>query len=270
MVQAGPDGQARIVTHEYQYVVSDEWIEEQVDDIGVEPPKVWHIVFELRDLPNRNVRRRARELREQWERIPEALELPEPTEDPETFLELLDDWIREWKHASADRAREQAAEQSRGRLLQRQFESDMDDWIEGHGSPRLRLARERGYKVTSAYAKERAARELPESWIDTADRATWRERVDPSLEALQHETLLARWMADRGMTLSIQIVWLVEPPSSMAEMLERGTADEPFGVEFDQQEVLLIAGYLGKYNAFFPIDRDERAPVPDDIDKVVV
>lgn len=167
----------------------------------------------------------------------------------------------------AENARQHAAEQVRIRQLQRQFESDMEVWIEEYGSGRLRLARERGYKVTSSYAKERAARELPEAWIDTADRATWRERVDPTFDALKDETLVEKWMEQRGLPYSVQIVWLVEPPSSMAEILDRGTDDEPFGVEFEQQEALLIAGYLDRYNAFLPIDRDERAPIPDDADE---
>jgi hypothetical protein len=260
MVQAGPRGDARVVAHEYHYSVSEEWIQEKIDEEGIERQRFWQIAFELRDLQGADARRKARDLREKWETIPDEIELAEPTEDPEAFLELLEEWVRERWNAQAEQARAQSAEQSRERQQQREFEADMDRWIEEEGSERLRLARERGYKVTSSYARERAATELPETWIDTAERADWRERVDPSFEALRVETSVVRWMEERNLPYSTLIVWLVEPPSSMAEALDKATPDEPFGVAFEQQEALLISDYLGKYRAFLMVDRDERAP----------
>lgn len=260
MVEAGPDGQARVVTHDYHYGVSDEWIQERVDEEGVEPPKVWRMSFDLPDLPNSTLRRKARALREIWEALPDNLELPQPTEDPEAFLELLGDWVEEAQVATAEQARMRTVEQSQKRQQVQAFETAMDAWIEEHGSQRLRLARERGYKVTSSYAKERAERELPETWVDTADRAAWRERVDPSYAALRFESAVVNWMEERDMPYSCVIVWLIEPPSSMAEALERESEDDPLGKDFEQQEAILISGYLDRYNVFLPVDPDERAP----------
>ncbi len=261
MVKAGPQEGARPIAHDYQYIVSEEWIQERIDAEGLEPSRFWHIAFELRDLPNRETRKRARELREAWQAIPGQMELPEPTEDPEAFLGLLEAWIAKQAEEREAEARAEADRALRSHQVQSSFEAEMEEWLESFGSERVRLARERGYKVSSSYAKERARKELPEAWIDTAGRAVWRERVDPSMQALRMETKVLKWMEDRDMNLSSEIIWLVDPPSSMAEALAKPTPEEPFGAEFEQQEALLIPNYLGKYNAFLPIDVDERAPV---------
>lgn len=264
MAKIGPQGNARVLQQKYRYAVSDEWIEHRIDEEGIEPPRIWFIDFTLKELSDANARRRARRLQEQRASIPGEIVLEEPTEDAERFLDLLEEWISE-REDQIGLVPSEASDEFRRRLKLAEFDVEMARWIEGRGSARLKLARSRGYKVSSSYAKERGLEELPECWVDTADNAKYRERVDPSMRALSVETNFRAWIEEKELDLDTRIVWLVAPPSSMSEFIEF-TNEEFFDGEadFTQQEALVIPGYLGKYNAFLPVDVDERAPQGDD------
>lgn len=266
MVQVGPQGHARVITHEYAYRVSEDWVQDQIDAEGIEPPRFWAISFDLPDLPDAGARRRARLLRDEWLSIEGDMELPEPTEDVDAFLDLVEKWLSEKKREQRVQHAEEVAETEEAREEQTRFQSEMDEWIAEKGSERLRLARERGYKVTSGYAKERASKELPQCWVDTANRAAWRERVDPSTEALQLETAAVEWLEDHDLDFSTEIVWLVEPPSAMVEARRDVQDDDVFLLDFEQQEAILISPFLSRYNVFLPVDKSERAPVPGEDD----
>ena len=126
------------------------------------------------------------------------------------------------------------------------------------------MARSRNYKATSGYARERGRAELPQCWIDTAGVAEYRERVDPSTEALTLETEYENFLSRNGRNLRIRIVWLVEPPAGLAEMYEGIDVDQVLAGqpwEFEQQETLLVTDFLGRYEAFMPVDSEVRAPV---------
>ncbi len=264
MAETGPQGSARVLQHGYRYVVSDEWIEHQIDEDGIEPPKIWRIDFQLRELRDADARRRARKLRDMWASISGDLVLAEPTEDPEEFLDLLEKWANE-RVDDDDVIPSRESREFRRRLKLAEFDIDMDRWIEEHGSDRLKLARSRNYKITSSYAKDRALEELPECWIDTASKAVHRERVDPSMRALQVETNFRDWIATKELGLDTRVVWLVKPPSSMAEFIEYAIEDFiDSESDFRQQEALLIPDYLGKYSAFLPVEVEQRAPKEDD------
>lgn len=60
-------------------------------------------------------------------------------------------------------------------------------------------------------------------------------------------------------------MWLVEPPTGLAGLYENVNFDEEAfdggGWEFEQQEAILIPGYLGRYEAFLMVDHNARAPL---------
>lgn len=259
MAQAGPQGSGRVVAHRYEYAVSDKWIQERIDEEGIQRPKVWEITFELRELPDADARRRARRLREAWEAVPGRMELREPTEDPVEFLDLVEEWADMEAETVLGAKNEEAEQEERKQQEQQEFEAEMGRWIPAHGSVRLKLARDRGYKIVSTYAKERGREELPECWIDTADRAQYRERVDPTIRALKVETSFRQWLDQKELDLQTWIIWLVQPPSAMLEYRE-SLEESLFIPEFEQQEALIIKGFLGKYDAFLLVDIDERVP----------
>jgi hypothetical protein len=265
VVESRPAGDARIVAHSYTYVVPDEWIEDRIDIDGVELPRRWTIKFSLADLPDPATRQRARALRQLYEEIGIEPELDEPTEDPVEFLEQLERWLGvEQERLSYEQHQREQAELDRELEIQ-EFESEMNDWIEKEGSNRLKVARSKGYKVSSSYARERGMEDLPGFWVDTAGLASYRERVDPSFEALELENALEERLSRVELPLRTRVVWLVEPPSGLAEALEKAGEDEIFAPDFEQQEAVLVARYLGRYDAFLLVDREHRAPSgPDD------
>lgn len=252
MVEAGPRGAARTVEHAYEYSVSEEFIEERIELEGIELPRRWTINFSLQDLPDPGTRARALSLRRLYEELDGELELEAPTDDPIEFLERLEEWAgAEQELIDYEESQRRQFEMDK-ELEAKAFEQAMDVWIEKHGSYRLKTARKKRYKVTSSYARARGREELPGFWIDTAGVAGYRERVDPSGEALKTEANVEKFLSLGDLELRTRIVWLVSPPSALSEIYEDW--------EFEQQEAILVSGYLGRYEAFLPLDPDYRAP----------
>ncbi|MGE5282944.1 MAG: hypothetical protein ACM3N0_11625 [Chloroflexota bacterium] len=269
MVQAGPVGDGRVVEYNFTYTISDKWIEDRMDFDGIELPREWSIAFALRDLPDPSSRQRARKLWRIYHEFGGEAELDEPIDDPIEFMFQLEEWIasEEERIKYEDQLREQAEMQRE--LETRRFEQEMQAWIEARGSGRMKAARARGYKVNPSYARARGREELPGAWIDTSGRAEYRERVDPSAEALALEGEFEEWLERHGLELRTRIVWLVEPPTGFAEEYEDADFERVFeGVDavFEQQEALLISNYLNRYEAFLMIDEDLRAPVDEEDD----
>jgi hypothetical protein len=270
MVEAGPAGDARVVKFIFSYSVSDEWIEARMDLEGVEMPKLWSISFELSDLPNPGERHRARKLWHLYEQFGGEAELEEPCDDPVEFLDRLEEWIAAERERIdyEDHQREEAEHQRE--LAAREFSRAMQRWIEANGTNRLKAACARGYKVTGSYARARVREEIPGAWVDTSGRALYRERVDPSSEALELEDAFETFAKFQDLELRTRIVWLVEPPTGLAELYEDLDFDEEAfsggGWEFERQEAILISGYLGRYEAFLMVDHSARAPLDEEGD----
>ncbi len=266
MVEAGPVGDPHVVRYTFTYTVSDPWIEDRMDIDGVAMPKQWSIAFGLGELPNPGERQRARKLWNLYQQFGGTAELDAPTDDPIEFLNSLDEWIAvEKERIEYEDHQRQQAEVERERFVQ-DFEEEMKRWIQAHGSERMKAAQARGYKVTGSYARARACKEIPGAWVDTSGRAEYRERVDPSKEALELESAFETFMEVHDCSFRTRIVWLVEPPTDLAEAYEEIDVDEVLAGEvdeweFQQQEALLISGYLGRYEAFLMIDQDLRAPI---------
>lgn len=253
MVKAGPKGAARVVEHSYAYAVSDEFIEERIELEGVELPREWTITFSLQDLPDPGTRSRALALRRLYLGLEGELQLETPTDDPIEFLDRLEEWIAAEKElVEYEEGQRRQFEQAREREGL-EFEEEMDFWIQAQGSYRLKTARKKNYKVTSSYARARGREELPGFWIDTAGNAEYRERVDPSAEALKTEANIESFFSQHELDLRTRVVWLVEPPSGFDEVFEEW--------DFEQQEAILATKYLGRYDAFLLIDTDFQAPL---------
>ncbi len=255
MVLAEPEGEPRVVAYQFRYEIADAYIEQSLDEEGIEQPKMWKITFELRDLPNAELRRRARAVQRAWTTTPGYPVLDKPTEDPVEFIEGAERWMAE---ATGDLTEHEAAERGRSERRE-QFEQDKRAWIEEHGSSRLRRASKRDYKVNRLYAQERAAQEFPRFWLETSSDARWNERTDPSEAALDLEDRVRDGLEMRPGEMEVRIVWLTEPPAGMGSM-----AWNDLGLEWAEQEVILVQPYLGRYRLFLPVDTDLWRPTESD------
>jgi hypothetical protein len=269
MVEAGPRGDARVVKYTYTYTISDQWIEDRMDIEGIEMPKSWSISFSLADLPNPPERNRARRLWQMYQDIGQEPKLEAPTNDVLEFLNQFEEWAVLERERLAQEEHHRAQSEIDREIAVREFDREMADWIDRNGSPRMKTASKRGYKVTASYARARAREELPGCWVDTAGRAEFRERVDPSAGALQVESQLEDWLMASDLNLRIRIVWLTSPPSGLAERYEGIDIDEVIAGEvdeweFEQQEAVLITGYLHRYEAYLMVNQELQAPTSAD------
>jgi hypothetical protein len=254
-----PLGEPEAVTLSFQFDVSDDWIEEQLIETGVKMPDEWETEFRLPDLEPeaRAAMIRAHRLYLQVEGYPQ---LHAPVDDPRQFLMAIADWL-------VVAARRQSEEESLSASLSaeesaqaRDFEEDRDRWIGEAGSNRLRTASSRNYKINRSYAIERAEAEFPRFWVVVGDDVEVRERTDPSEEALGLEDSVKAWMSrdpDRP-PLEPRIVWMVEAPRELEEFAEENNW------MIEQQEVIVIPSFLGRYSLILPVDQDLARPVGED------
>jgi hypothetical protein len=128
----------------------------------------------------------------------------------------------------------------------------MRDWVAKHGSRRLKLAIEGGYRTYTSYALERSQQELPGFWVDTAEDCEWGERVDPTEEALVLEDETRQRLQEIDPQLRARIVWLTETPRALDAKMEE------HDFEFESQEAILIEEYLGRYLLVMPLDPELR------------
>jgi len=133
------------------------------------------------------------------------------------------------------RAREREEQKA---AAQAAWDAEMRRWAAEQGSDHLKLCLEGGYRCDRIYVLERAAVERPGWIVDFYDRAGWKERTNPSLEALiqaRDETID---------TTPVRVVWITAPPRA-----DPGEEfGEELGEEFEPREGLVICGYLGKYD----------------------
>lgn len=121
-----------------------------------------------------------------------------------------------------------AREEEAARAAREKARSEMLSWIEAHGSDHLRRASKGGYGCTRMYVRERAALEYPGFEVDFDDIAGWKERVGPSLEALE---VAEKWDA--------KVVWLTSPAYAT------GDEDED---SWGAREAVVVEDFLGKYD----------------------
>ncbi len=126
------------------------------------------------------------------------------------------------------RRQENAERERKAAERKEKFNSELATWIAASGSDYLKQAHELGYKITLKYIIERAALEWPGYTLD--DDYTWKERINPSPEALTEVAVLVK------AGVNAEIVWLTDGPKSR----DKDGYDEPF----DPCEGIVIKGYL--------------------------
>lgn len=113
------------------------------------------------------------------------------------------------------------------------YEAERAAWIERHGSRRLRLAAERGYKHDGIYRDERLATDLPD--YRTLRNVKTGELVNPTEEALEAEGVAL----DAGH--EARLVWV------------KDTEDG------DQGEAVEVTGYLGRHTVYLLVNEEAEA-----------
>jgi hypothetical protein len=243
---------AKPVTLEFEATISEDYVNEVIDREGVRPASRWGFEFDLGEIEGPEIRQRLRRAHERYLEVEPYPELDRPEEDPERFLDTLEPWLTMIEEGVAKEEKENALEEERKKKLMSEFAVEMQRWVSEHGSRRLRLAIARDYRSNTSYALERLVKELPGFWLDSADDCKWGERADPSEEALLLEEAVRNQLAELGLELDTRIVWLTETPRALDRMLE---AEE---IEFEPQEAVKVADYLGRYLLVMPVEENLR------------
>lgn len=213
-------------------------------------PEDWEVEFLLTEVPA-PLRGRLMKAHRAYEEVPGYPTLYAPTDNAEDFLEVVEVWLEDALQTLAEEEEATAMLRNSEEEENVSFERERRAWIEQHGSERLRIAESRNYKINRLYALERAASEFPFAWVETGNEAEWRERTDPSIDALRLEEQLRAYMERRALDYQDpRIIWLVEPPKALEEALHE--AD----VFFEQQEAVFINEFLGRYALFIPVDEE--------------
>jgi len=125
--------------------------------------------------------------------------------------------------------KENLAAEERRKKAAAELEADRAAWIKQHGSERLKLMLANGYELRQTYESERGEAELPGFTIDAeGGRFDWKERGNPSLDALREERALAQKYG------RVEIVWV--------------TNEEDGNDDFEPYEALRVLPEWSRYN----------------------
>jgi hypothetical protein len=243
-----PIGDPQPVELIFKVTVSEEFVKDCIDKEGMEPARKWALQFDLAEVDTAALRQR---LRRAWERYLEVEpypEFPRPEGDPEAFLQVIEPWLDEVEEEEVEAEKAAAREAKEEKARTDAFGLELERWVSAHGSRRLQMAAERGYRTNTSYALERVGREMPGFWLDSAEDCEWGERADPSEEALNIEQAIQAHLNEVDPELEVRIVWLTETPRSLDRMMEKED------LEFSPQEALIVSGYLGRYLIVMPVD----------------
>jgi hypothetical protein len=214
----------------FKLKLSPAWVDQHIVEHGTRPADEYEIEFDLTKVGSAPLRKRLLIVHRRYEASRYLAVMPVPTSDPEELVATLEPWLD--RHAPEPST----------------FADAMATWIAERGSPRLRLAHERGYKVNATYARERAAVEFSSYWVDTNGSALVNDRTDPSADALAVETdARGRAQASPHDGLVPRIVWMIRPPDDLAQSL--GSQ----GKAFNATEAIHIANYLNRYSLYLPL-----------------
>lgn len=144
-----------------------------------------------------------------------------------------------------------------------EFAKEMRRWAKTHGSRRLQMGMEDGYRMVGVYLSERLAIEAPGfyAWLPD-EHVTWKDRTGPTEEAL----LLRRDVLTRKPCPvpdeDIEIVWFKQLPSGMydSEMHEGDNGCE----------AIVIPEYLNRYTLIGVVSSDEAPVSPDVLEEFIL
>ncbi len=153
--------------------------------------------------------------------------------------------VAEWKEAVVKReADEDARRNARKRgeeereakkaAAKTKYEADRAAWIAENGSEYLKQGLKLDYNVNRTYVDDRATLEYPGFQVARGDNWEWKEKINPSPEALIEVAALI----EAG--VEAEIVWLQGTPEDRDE--------DGYSEPFEATEAIMIHGYLGKYD----------------------
>lgn len=136
------------------------------------------------------------------------------------------------------------------------FELEMLRWIADHGTERLKLGVNDGYRMMPVYLNERIEREAPGFFAHLpkdGEPKLWQPRTGPSEEALRLRRAVQEQMNKRhfhsGPPPKVEIGWMKSPPDALFDTETRTIYDRYGDAQLheDPFEVIVIPDWLGRY-----------------------
>jgi hypothetical protein len=177
------------------------------------------------------------------------------TAKPESREGLVDDYeefARRWSRVAL------AARRNRERR-KGDFDRQMREWADEHGSDRLNLGIEDGFRMTAVYLEERIAAEFPGffAWSERNQKKRWRSRVGPTETALRGRREIQQKLDADETGLTAEIVWVTDPPEAMRADWWDQYDDDDTG----PAEAIIVDGWLDRYVLIGPVSSDDT-PLP--------
>jgi hypothetical protein len=173
-------------------------------------------------------------------------------EDREALVDDYEEFARRWSRVAL------AARRNRERR-KGDFDRQMREWAEKHGSERLNLGIEDGFRMTAIYLEERIAAEFPGffAWSERNQKKRWKSRVGPTETALRGRREIQQKLDSDGTGLTAEIVWITDPPEAMRAEWWSQYDDDDTG----PAEAIIVDGWLDRYVLIGLVSSDD-APLP--------
>lgn len=168
--------------------------------------------------------------------------------DPPTDAEIFQKCLV----PSAEGARLQDLGNRTEREAKEAYETERERWISEHGSNRLKLAAQRGYRHDGLYRDERLAAELPGFIGFIGQRSEAKEVINPSEEALKLETETQQRVSELGLDVLVRLVFV----KADVELAMDGKMADGEYVE--------VSNYLGRHKVYRPVAPVIASFDPDD------
>lgn len=150
----------------------------------------------------------------------------------------LDEINEEKKQNFINKIEEEIEKKRKAKEEKEKLEREKVEWIGKYGSERLKKSQKLGYENQRLYVLERAEMEFPDYIVDFNETASFKDRVNPSLEALRE----VEELIDKG--YDAEIVWLISKPT------DHIGDEEDYYNRFEPREAIIIWNYLGKYSLY--------------------
>jgi hypothetical protein len=151
------------------------------------------------------------------------------------------------------------------------FKLEMLRWVAEHGSDRLKLGVDDGYRMMPVYLNERIKLEVPGFYAHLprdGEPKLWQPRTGPSEEALRLRRAVQDCIDKHEFHGSrppkVEIGWMKDPPKVMHDSEARTAWDGHDA--YDQEipfEVIVVPDWLGRYVLFAAVWTDEEDQPPE-------
>ncbi len=150
------------------------------------------------------------------------------------------------------------------------FDLETRRWAAAHGSERLRIGLEDGYRMVPVYLKERIGAEVPGFYAylpKDDDDVMWQPRTGPSEAALLWrrfvQTELDEHCPPSQPAPRAEIVWMRTPPDEMVDQALLYDVDYQgyqHPVDMEPFEAIAVPGWLGRYTLLAGVYSPEFPP----------